>query len=170
MAKIADVETTSSEVTAIPVEKELAAQKILKKYAAIAVTAGFVPVPLLDIATLAGIQVKAIQEIAHLHGQDLSDHKGKAAVSTVITALSANPVSKVGASLLKVVPVLGGALSAVAFHGYAAASTYALGSLFHQHFATGGTVLDFDATKAKDAYKKLVTKYKSKDETAPATA
>jgi len=170
--KTKDLETTSPDAIVLSDDKEQAAQKIIKKYAAIAISAGFVPVPLLDLATLAGIQLKAIHEIGKLHGHDFSENAGKSAITTAISTLSANPVSRIGASLLKVVPVIGGALSTVSFHGYAAASTYAIGNLYHRHFANGGTILDFDPKNAKESYRKLMKKYKSSDDTAavPATA
>jgi len=166
--KTKDLETTTSDVTISPDEKELAAQKIIKKYSAIAVSAGFIPVPLLDIATLAGIQLKAIHEIGRLHGHDFSENAGKSAVTTAVAALSASPVSRLGASLLKVVPVIGGALSTLSFPGYAAASTYAIGNLYHRHFANGGTILDFDPKNAKESYRKLMGKYKSSNDVATA--
>lgn len=167
--KTTALETTSTEVPTTD-DREQAAHKIIKKYSAIAVSASFIPVPLLDIATLAGIQLKAIQEISKLHGHELKENAGKSAVTTAIAALSASPVARVGASLLKVVPVLGGALSVATFPAYAAASTYAIGHLYHKHFTEGGTVLDFDPKNAKESYKKLMSKYKSSDESATPAA
>jgi len=168
MTKTKDLEVTSSDAVVVSDATEQEAQRIIKKYSAIAISAGFVPVPLLDLATLAGIQLKAIHEIAKLHGKDFSDNVGKSAATTALTALAANPVARVGASILKIVPVVGSMLGAVSFHGYAAASTYAVGNLFHRHFANGGTILDFNASKAKQSYKDLVNKFKSPE--APATA
>lgn len=159
---------TSSNVTVVQDEREKEAQRIIQKYSAISISAGFVPVPFLDLATLAGIQLKAIQEIGKLYGHEFKENLGKSAVTTALTTLAANPVAKIGASLLRIIPVVGPMVANVSFHGYAAASTYALGNLFNKHFANGGTILDFDAKKAKQAYKELVAKFKSSEATVTA--
>ena len=38
---------------------------------------------------------------------------------------------------------------------FAGASTYAVGKVFHQHFASGGTFLDFDAEKTRGYFSQL---------------
>ncbi len=48
------------------------------------------------------------------------------------------------ASLLKSVPIVGSAISAIAMPVLSAGATYAIGMAFIQHFATGGTLLDFN--------------------------
>lgn len=146
---------------AVKGEKDLAVEEIIKKYSAISVSAGFIPVPLLDLATLVGIQYKAIQEICKVHGQELNKQVTKSVVTTAISTLSANSVSRLGGSLLKIVPVVGGALSQGAFIAYSGASTYAIGHLFHRHFTSGGTILDFDIKNSKESFKKLFRSYKS---------
>lgn len=162
--------TEVANVTDVTDEMDQQVQKIIKKYSAIAVSAGFVPVPLLDLATLAGIQLKAIHEIGKVHGMEFKENAGKSTVVSALAVLSANPVSRIAGSLLKVVPVIGGALSLASFHAYAAGSTYAMGNLFHRHFSNGGTILDFNAQKVKGAYSNLVSKFKSKEKEVVAVA
>ena len=57
------------------------------------------------------------------------------------------------ASLLKSVPIVGSAISAIAMPVLSAGATYAIGMAFIQHFATGGTLLDFNARDYREFIK-----------------
>ncbi|ETR71321.1 MAG: hypothetical protein OMM_08199 [Candidatus Magnetoglobus multicellularis str. Araruama] len=77
------------------------------------------------------------------------------------------------ASLLKVIPVIGATTGAIALPVTAGAMTYAVGKVFSQHFATGGTLLNFDPEKVKDYYREMFQEGKSYAQNlkpAPATA
>ncbi len=132
---------------------EEAVQAIIKKYTAIAAAASLVPVPALDLATLAGIQIKMIHSISKEHGVAISDSAAKVAVSSLASTLPSGAIAGAGASLLKIVPGIGNIISAIASPGYYSAATYAVGQVFHSHFASGETLLSFDPAKAEDAYK-----------------
>lgn len=160
MTTTANLESALPNTAVINNKLEQQAQFIIKKYAALSVSVVLIPVPFLDLAALAAIQLKGIQEISKLHSKDFSDHLGKPILTTSLATLTAHPVARIGASLLKIVPVFGPVLATVLFPGYAAASTYAICNLFHRHFSNGGTILDFDATKYKQAYNNLLNKFK----------
>lgn len=140
------------------------ADKIIYKYASIAVSTGFIPVPVLDLATLGGIQLKMIKELGSLYNVTFSENAGKSIVMSACTTLSTPSVAAMGASVLKVLPFVGSALGSLTFHAYAAASTFALGKVLDQHFASGGTLLNFNAAGAKQMYKDFFNSYKSKSE------
>lgn len=140
---------------------------IIKKYSGISITSGFIPVPLLDIGALAAIQVKMIRDIGKVHNLDLPKDYGK---SIVLNSLAASPLAAVGGSVLKLVPVLGSALSAFSFHAYAAASTHAHGKVFHQAFLNGGSTLDHTWDKMKGSYKSAFSKFKSSETATSAAA
>jgi hypothetical protein len=62
------------------------------------------------------------------------------------------------ASMTKSVPIVGTAVSAVVMPALSAGATYAIGMAFIQHFASGGTLLDFNPRQYRDflnAQKKL---------------
>ena len=56
------------------------------------------------------------------------------------------------ASLMKTVPVIGQTTGALAMPILAGATTYATGKVFIQHFASGGTFLNFDPDKVREYY------------------
>lgn len=142
--------------------------RIIRRYTAIAGASGFIPVPFLDLAALTGVQAKMIHEIGKLHGLTFSEHAGKSLSVAGINALVAPSMATLVGSALKIIPGIGQTLGKFSFHAYAAASTYAIGKLFHNHFASGGSLLTFDADKVKDKYEELVGKYKGKPEPKPA--
>ena len=51
--------------------------------------------------------------------------------------------------MLKGLPVVGTALGIVAVPAFASGLTWAIGKVFVQHFASGGTFLDFDPDKVR---------------------
>src|SRR6201999_4230329 len=59
-----------------------------------------------------------------------------------------------GLSAIKFVPVLGPMVGLLAFPASSAALTYAVGKVFVQHFASGGTFLDFDPKTVRDHFVK----------------
>ena len=70
-------------------------------------------------------------------------------VRTILAAViggytAANLGYGAGGSLLKGVPLIGTALGVLAVPAFAAGLTFAVGKIFTQHFASGGTFLDFD--------------------------
>jgi hypothetical protein len=57
------------------------------------------------------------------------------------------------ASMVKGVPVVGTAISTVVMPALSAGATYASGTAFIQHFASGGTLLDFNPADYRDFIK-----------------
>lgn len=148
------------------------ADKVVYDHVALAMASGFIPVPILDLAGLGGIQLKMIHKLGSLHAEHpdsdhitnpFPDNMGKAGAMTAITALSTPGMAAIGSSLLKAIPVIGPIVGSFTFHGYAGASTYALGKVFHQHFSDGGTLESFEASKFKDVFNRLLNKYKSEN-------
>lgn len=58
----------------------------------------------------------------------------------------------VASSVSKIVPAVGQTAGVVTMPIIAGATTYALGKVFIQHFASGGTFLTFDPEQVKDYY------------------
>jgi uncharacterized protein (DUF697 family) len=160
-------EVAKSETPTTSTVDVAAIDKIIKKWTIVATGSGFVPVPLLDLAALAAVQMKMVHEIGREHGHDFSANVGKSSVSAAITSLAAPTLAGLGASLIKIVPVIGPVVGKLSFHGYAAASTYAMGKLFHHHFASGGNILSFNPMKMRAAYKEHMATYKAE---APVSA
>lgn len=125
------------------------AEQIIKRQVKWAAAAAIVPVPLLDLAALAAVQVKMIKGIAQCYGTSASETSLKPLVASLLGTLGAAGISGglVGSSA-KVIPVTGTILGSISFAAFGSAATYALGRVFASHFAAGGTLENFNASAA----------------------
>ncbi|MDP4782204.1 MAG: DUF697 domain-containing protein [Gammaproteobacteria bacterium] len=113
--------------------------------------AGFIPVPYLDLAGLAAIQVQMVLDISKIYGQKADKELVRGAVATLLgTMAPASLAAPVAGSFLKLVPGLGSLAGGASMAALGAAATYAIGKVFTQHFEDGGNVESFSAEAAKN--------------------
>lgn len=132
-----------------------------------------VPVFLLDSAALAGVQLNLVRELAKVYGQDFRADLVRPAIATLFATVAPKAIASSGLSALVAnLPIVGTAYRWVALPGFNAAFTYAIGKVFQQHFASGGTFLTFDPTKVKGYFMSQYNKVRGKkaDEAADAAA
>lgn len=119
------------------------ATKLVERFSLWSGVAGLLPVPFVDLAAVAGVQIQMLRRISRLYGVPFSKNRGRALLAglagTMIPASTGIGMS----SFIKGVPLIGTAVGAVATPALSVAATYAIGMVFIQHFATGGTLLDF---------------------------
>jgi len=143
--------STGSEMT--PEEREAQATKLVERYAMWSGAAGLVPVPVIDVALVGGIQVDMLRRLAALYNVPFSDDWGKSVLASLVGSLIPASSGMGVASALKSVPVIGTAVGILTMSGVSAGATYLIGKVFMQHFATGGTLLDFNAPDYHDFIK-----------------
>jgi uncharacterized protein (DUF697 family) len=100
-------------------------------YAGLAGAAGAVPVPILDLVLLSGIQTRMIYHLAKIYGQPLTARRFVELASTLGLGMLARSL---GRSLIKVIPMLGSTLGAVAGGMLGWVTTYALGKAFCYYY------------------------------------
>ena len=127
---------------------------------------GLLPVPVLDMMAIGGLQVWLVRELAKIYEVPFSRDRAKAVVSALIGVAAPAMLAGGMTSLIKVVPVIGQILTIAVAPGLAAASTLALGRVFNVHFKTGGTLLDFDADKMAAFFMEELEKAKAEVATA----
>ena len=131
-------------------EKEEQARKITKKYMWISMGAGLIPILGLDLAAVSGTQVKMLADLSKVYGIPFRKSLGKASIASLAGYVLPHAMSYSWmGSMLKQIPVVGILAGAPAMALFSGAYTWALGNVFIQHFASGGTFLDFDAEKVK---------------------
>lgn len=137
-------------------EKELTAKKIVKNYMWWSMGAGLIPIPLVDLAAVSGVQIKMLKDMSEIYEIKFSENKGKSIVSALLGSIVPNSLS-VGnmGSLLKMVPVLGPVIGGFSMSIFSGAATYAIGKVFIQHFEAGGTFLDFNPVTVKEYFHTL---------------
>ena len=129
------------------------AQEITERSTLYAAGAGLIPVPIVDVAVLSKVQVVLIRDICQVYEVDFKEHR----LRTRIVALVGD-VAAIG--LIKLIPVLGSLFAGVTTAAAGAASTYALGMVFIEHFEQGGTLLDFDPARFREAFQREFEKGK----------
>jgi uncharacterized protein (DUF697 family) len=147
--------------------------------------AGLVPIPLADIVAVGGVQVQMLRKLSELYGVPFSDNMGKSVIASLVGSLlpaSAATTTAMGiTSALKLIPGVGTIIAAVTMPAYSAGATYLIGKVFAQHFATGGTLLDFNPPDYREFIKtqkekldaqraKLTSRYRSATATAEPAA
>jgi len=136
------------------------AQPIIKRHVVFSMGAGFIPIPIVDIAAVTAVQLDMLRQLCKLYDQDYNDSSGKAFVGT----LAGNTLSRIAAhtvgSVFKVVPIIGSALGGLTVSAFSGATTYAIGQVVAQHFASGGSMEEFDAAELKDFYQEQFQKGK----------
>ena len=136
-------------------------EKTIKKFMYLSMGAGFIPIPIVDMAAVLGLQLRMVAVIAHEYKQEFSHDKGKAFVASLVGSSVPATGGPALASLIKRVPVIGQTVGVLAMPALAGASTYAVGKVFQQHFASGGTFLSFNPAKVTKHYEEFLGKGKS---------
>jgi uncharacterized protein (DUF697 family) len=85
-----------------------------------------------------------LRRISQIYDVAFSDNRGKAVIASLAGSMIPTTSGIGAASLLKAVPVLGTIASGFVMPVLSAGATYAIGKAFIQHFASGGTLLDFN--------------------------
>ena len=130
---------------------------IIKRNVAWSAGAGLVPVPLFDLAAVTGVQLKMINELCRLYGQDFSDSLARPIVMSLIGSLGAGVLAPVLAvTAFKIVPGIGTLMAGTSMAITSGAVTYAIGRLFQDHFEKGGNLSDFNVVSKKKAFKEKV--------------
>jgi uncharacterized protein (DUF697 family) len=105
-------------------------------YSALAAAAGAIPVPLLDLVLLPGVQTQMIYHLANYYGQPMTATRFVELASTLGLGLLVRQGTRMAtAELLKFLPILGTALGTVAGSALAATSTFALGKAFCYYYS-----------------------------------
>ena len=134
-------------------ENDLQATSVIRKYAAVAAGAGLIPIAGLDFAAIAGVQYKMLADLAAIYGVQFEADRVRPIVAALIGAYTTKRLGLgLGGSMLKAIPVIGTLVGAVSVPVCAAGLTWAVGRVFVQHFASGGTFLTFDPAKVRSHF------------------
>jgi uncharacterized protein (DUF697 family) len=132
---------TSSE----PAEtKEEMASKLVDRFAIWSGVAGLVPIPVVDLLAVGGLQVQMLRRLSQIYDVEFSANRGKALIAALAGTMIPATSGMGAASALKGVPIAGMLAAAFVMPVLSAGATFAIGKAFIQHFESGGTLLDFN--------------------------
>ena len=125
-----------------PDSRRARATKLVERFSLWSGAAGLIPVPFVDLVAVGGVQIQMLRRISQIYGVPFSKNRGRAVIAglagTMIPATTGIGMS----SYIKSVPFIGTAVGAITTPALSVGATYAIGMVFVQHLATGGTLLD----------------------------
>ena len=149
-------------------DRETRAMKVVKTWSQWSVAAGIVPVPLMDIALISGIQVKMIYDLCQIYNVPFEKKSALAVASGLVGGSLSTGVAKIaGEMALKTIPYVEQVLQPT----LSFATTYSMGYVFVKHFENAGTLVNFDASNMNMYFQEQFEKSKklfSKKQAAPA--
>ncbi len=155
-AKITDtVETQTVETEyQAPTKEEL--NRVIRQHVWGALGVGLIPVPIVDLVALTGVQLNLLRKLAQKYRIPFRKDAAKNVLSSLVgSGLPVVIAPSVAASIVKFIPIFGETAGVVTMPVLAGAATYALGKVFTQHFASGGTFLTFDPEKVRGYYAEM---------------
>jgi uncharacterized protein (DUF697 family) len=155
--------TTSDE------SRETVASKLVDRFAMWSGVAGLVPLPIVDIVAVGGLQVQMLRRLSQIYGIEFSENRGKALIAALAGTMIPVTSGLGAASALKFVPVVGLLASVFVMPALSAGATYAIGKAFVQHFESGGTLLDFNPPDYREFIKTQKAKWESRTKGSDAT-
>ena len=120
------------------------ARKLVERFSLYSGVAGLLPVPVVDVAAVGGVQLQMLRRISQLYDVPFSKNRGKAIMASLAGTMIPASTGLGVASMAKSVPVAGTAIGAMTAPALSVGATYVIGMAFVEHFARGGTLLDFD--------------------------
>ena len=143
-----DEQVDSSTTTMTDEQRDELASQAVDRFSLWSGAAGLIPVPIIDIAAVGGVQLQMLRRISEIYGVPFSSNRGKSIIASlagaIIPASTATTTAMSVGSLMKGLPGVGTAIGALTMPVFSAGATYVIGKVFIQHFASGGTLLDFN--------------------------
>ena len=133
--------------------RRASAVKVVERFSLWSGAAGLIPMPLVDLAAVGGVQIQMLRRLSQIYGVPFSKNRGKALIAGFAGTMIPATTGIGMASFVKSVPLIGTAVGGIATPALAVGATYAIGMLFIQHFATGGTLLDFETPDYREFIK-----------------
>jgi uncharacterized protein (DUF697 family) len=150
--------------------REAIASKLVERFALWSGAAGLLPLPLIDVVAVGGLQLQMLRRLSQLYGVPFASNRGKSIIASLMGSMIPATSGMGVASALKTIPIIGTAAGTLTMSGVSAGATYAIGKVFIQHFASGGTLLDFNPPDYREFIKVQKEKWSSRSEATPPAA
>jgi uncharacterized protein (DUF697 family) len=149
------------------------ASKLVDRFAIWSGVAGLVPIPVVDLLCVGGLQVQMLRRLSQIYDVQFSENRGKALIAALAGTMIPATSGMGAASALKTVPFLGMLAGGFVMPALSAGASYAIGKAFIQHFESGGTLLDFNPPDYREfvkAQKQMWESRSNKSTTTPASS
>ena len=154
---MANEPTDSGTIPLTGEQREEQASQVVDRFSLWSGAAGLIPLPIIDIAAVGGVQLQMLRKLSEIYGIPFIDNRGKSLLvslaGAIIPASTATTTAMTFGSLIKGIPGIGSTIGALTMPVYSAGVTFVIGRVFMKHFASGGTLLDFDPPDYKEFIK-----------------
>ncbi|RMG21474.1 MAG: DUF697 domain-containing protein [Bacteroidetes bacterium] len=116
------------------------ATKIIRNHMLFSMGGSLIPLPLADTIAITGVQLDMIYQLSQLYKVNYREAYGK----TVLVSLVGAGLSRIWASFLKGIPIVGPIIGGASMSVFSGAMTFAIGEVYLMHLEEGGTLADFD--------------------------
>ena len=172
-AKESEVPTAPAATEMTDARRDEVASQLVDRLALWSGAAGLIPVPVVDLAAVGGVQLYMLRRLAEIYGVPFSENRGKSVLASLAGAVIPFTTATTIGGLAKFFPVIGTAIGQLTMAGVSAPATWVIGKVFIQHFASGGTLLDFNPPDYREFIKaqreKLGIRSRTVAPTAPST-
>ena len=130
--------------------------KLVRNHSVLSAAMGVVPMPPLTMALILTNNLAMLKRLSSVYDVKFRKDAGKAAISSFLGGCGTVSISgRLIWGLSTAIPVAAPVIGVVTIPIFGAATTYAIGHLFIQHFESGGTFLNFDPEAVKGHYAEL---------------
>lgn len=166
-----EVAADSATIAATDADRDAIASKLVDRFSLWSGAAGLIPVPIIDIAAVAGIQIQMLRRLSEIYDVPFSENRGKSIIASlagsVIPAGTATTTTIGLASMLKGIPGIGTTVAVITMPAFSASATWVVGKVFIKHFASGGTLLDLNPPDYREFIKAQKEIFSSRPASAP---
>ena len=164
--------TTDEAVAAPPAKEERGevAGKLVDRFAIWSGVAGLIPVPVVDVLCVGGLQVQMLRRLSQIYNVEFSENRGKALIAALAGTMIPATSGIGAASAMKAIPVVNLLAAGFVMPVLSAGATYAIGKAFVQHFESGGTLLDFNPPDYREFIKTQKEMWESRRKRGQTTA
>jgi uncharacterized protein (DUF697 family) len=166
----AETHVQGDELVTTPAERDALASRLIDRFAVWSGVAGLVPIPFVDVAAVGGLQIQMLRRLSQIYNVPFSENRGKAVIAGIAGSLIPAASGLGAVSMLKTIPIAGSIAGAVVMPALSAGATFAIGKAFVQHFASGGTLLDFNPPDYREFVKAQMEMWDSRSKTSGRSA
>jgi uncharacterized protein (DUF697 family) len=168
------VEGPTGSVEMTDQQRDESASQVVDRFSLWSGAAGLIPVPVVDMVAVGGVQLVMLRRLSEMYGVPFSENRGKSIIASlagsVLPASTATTSAMTVGSLVKALPGVGWAVGALSMPVLSAGATYVIGKVFIQHFASGGTLLDFNPPDYREFIKAQKEKFNARSASPPPAA
>src|SRR5215472_12597054 len=98
--------STASTSTDVPEQRDQAASKLVDRFSLWSGVAGLVPVPVVDVLAVGGLQLQMLRRLSQIYDVEFSENRGKALIAALAGCMIPATSGMGAASALKAIPLV----------------------------------------------------------------